>query len=147
MQGLFFVLALAALFQEPAAPPTPNDYADGKNWLCRPGREDACAVDLATTVVAADGKLTREAWTADPKAPIDCFYVYPTVSTDPTPNSDMTADPAELNVIQQQFARFASKCRPYAPLYRQVTLAGLASGELPPHVHELGAREDAWVNP
>jgi hypothetical protein len=37
----------------------------------------------------------------------------------------MTADPAELNVIRQQFARFASKCRPYAPLYRQVTLAGL----------------------
>ena len=29
----------------------------------------------------------------------------------------------------------------------QVTLAGLVSGELPPHVHELGAREDAWVNP
>ena len=125
MQELFFVLALAALFQEPAAPPTPNDYADGKNWLCRPGREDACAVDLATTVVAADGKLTREAWTADPKAPIDCFYVYPTVSTDPTPNSDMTPDPAETNVVRQQFARFASVCRPYAPLYRQVTLAGL----------------------
>jgi hypothetical protein len=37
----------------------------------------------------------------------------------------MTADPAELNVVRQQFARFASKCRPYAPLYRQVTLAGL----------------------
>jgi hypothetical protein len=37
----------------------------------------------------------------------------------------MTADPAELNVIRQQFARFASTCRPYAPLYRQVTLAGL----------------------
>ena len=125
MQELFLVLALAALFQEPAAPPTPNDYADGKNWLCRPGREDACAVDLATTVVAADGKLTREAWTADPKAPIDCFYVYPTVSTDPTPNSDMTPDPAETNVVRQQFARFASVCRPYAPLYRQVTLAGL----------------------
>jgi len=47
------------------------------------------------------------------------------VSTDPTPNSDMTADPAELNVIAQQFARFGSRCRPYAPMYRQVTLAGL----------------------
>ena len=108
------------------APATqPNDYSDGKNWLCRPGRQDACAVDLTTTIVKADGSLSRETWTADPKAPIDCFYVYPTVSTDPTPNSDMVADPAELNVIRQQFARFASKCRPYAPLYRQVTLAGL----------------------
>jgi hypothetical protein len=30
-----------------------------------------------------------------------------------------------MNVVHQQFARFASKCRPYAPMYRQVTLAGL----------------------
>ena len=37
----------------------------------------------------------------------------------------MTADPAELNVVRQQFARLASKCRPFAPLYRQITLAGL----------------------
>ena len=60
-----------------------------------------------------------------PNAAIDCFYVYPTVSTDPTPNSDMNADPAELNVVRTQFARFGSKCRPYAPMYRQITLAGL----------------------
>jgi hypothetical protein len=106
-------------------PPKPNDYADATTWLCRPGRQDACAIDHTTTVVAADGKLAKETWTADPNAPIDCFYVYPTISTDPTPNSDMTADPAELNVIKQQFARFASKCKPYAPLYRQVTLVGL----------------------
>ena len=112
--------------QAEAAPPKPNDYSDLKSWLCRPGRKgDACDVDETATMVAADGKLTRETWTADPNAPIDCFYVYPTISTDPTPNSDMTADPAELNVVRQQFARFASKCRPYAPLYRQVTLAGL----------------------
>ena len=108
-----------------SAPPKPNDYSDPKTWLCRPGGKDACAVDEAATVVAADGKLTRETWTANPRAPIDCFYVYPTVSTDPTPNSDMTADPAELNVVKQQFARFGSKCQPYAPMYRQVTLVGL----------------------
>ena len=105
--------------------PKPNDYTDQKTWLCRPGGKDACAIDHTTTIVAADGKLTRETWAADPKAPIDCFYVYPTVSTDPTPNSDMNPDPAEINVIKQQFARFASKCLPYAPMYRQVTLAGL----------------------
>ena len=105
--------------------PKPNDYADPKTWLCRPGGKDACAIDHTTTIVSADGKLTRETWTVDPKAPIDCFYVYPTVSTDPTPNSDMNPDPAETNVIKQQFARFASKCLPYAPVYRQVTLVGL----------------------
>jgi pimeloyl-ACP methyl ester carboxylesterase len=37
----------------------------------------------------------------------------------------MTPDPAELRVIEQQFARFRSVCRPYAPSYRQVTLLGL----------------------
>jgi len=112
--------------QTEAAPPKPNDYSDLKTWLCRPGRKgDACDVDETSTIVAADGKLTRETWTADANAPIDCFYVYPTISTDTTPNSDMTADPAELNVVKQQFARFASKCKPYAPLYRQITLAGL----------------------
>ena len=31
--------------------------------------------------------MTRETWAADPKAPIDCFYVYPTISTDTTDNS------------------------------------------------------------
>jgi hypothetical protein len=122
--GISFAAGVAAQ-QADTAPPKPNDYADGKTWLCRPGRQDACAIDHTTTVVAADGKLAKETWTADPNAPIDCFYVYPTISTDPTPNSDMNADPAELNVIKQQFARFASKCKPYAPLYRQVTLVGL----------------------
>jgi Protein of unknown function (DUF3089) len=102
-----------------------NDYGDPKSWLCRPGVKDACDTDLTTTIIAANGDFTVEKFTPNPNAPIDCFYVYPTVSTDPSTNSDMTADAAELNVIRQQFARFTSKCRPYAPLYRQVTLAGL----------------------
>jgi hypothetical protein len=109
----------------PSASVTPNDYGLDASWLCRPGRQDACAVDLATTIVKADGSFTREEWKHNPNAPIDCFYVYPTVSTDPTPFSDMKADPAELEVVRQQFARFGSVCRRYAPLYRQVTLAGL----------------------
>ena len=59
----------------------PNDYSDAKSWLCRPGQHDACDIDLTTTVVSANGSLNRETWTEDPNAPIDCFYVYPTVST------------------------------------------------------------------
>ena len=128
-------LATHAYAQAPAPPPAapaeltpmpPNDYADEKNWLCRPGRKgDACDVDLTTTLVAADGTLTREAFTPNPNAAIDCFYVYPTVSTDTGISSDMTPDPAEMNVILQQFARFASTCRTFAPMYRQMTLAGL----------------------
>lgn len=118
--------APAPAAQPAAAATLPPDYKDDGSWLCRPGRKgDACDVDLTTTVVAADGTLTREAFTPDPKAPIDCFYVYPTVSTDATPNSDMSQDPAEKNVVLQQFARFASKCRAFAPIYRQITLRGL----------------------
>jgi Protein of unknown function (DUF3089) len=113
--------AVAACAQTPA----PNDYSNPKTWLCRPGQHDACDVDLSTTVVAPGGTLAREDWKANPNAAIDCFYVYPTVSTDPSPNSDMTPDAAELNTIRLQFARFGSKCRTYAPVYRQVTLAGL----------------------
>ena len=137
-------LFLAAAVTAPAganaqAPVTqsvvPNDYADGAAWLCRPGRQDACAVDLTSTVVSADGSLSRQTWSRDSNAPIDCFYVYPTVSTDSGVNSDMTPDEAELRVVEQQFARFGSVCRPYAPSYRQVTLAGL-TGRI--------ARGDDW---
>src|SRR5579863_2446905 len=111
---------------ESAKPPAAkNDYSKGENWLCRPGRQDACAVNLTTTVISADGKLKRETWAANPNAPIDCFYVYPTVSTEPTGNSDMVPGPGEKGVVRAQFARFASKCQLYAPMYRQVTLSAL----------------------
>jgi DUF3089 family protein len=113
----------------PAAAPAaqPNDYSNADSWLCRPGRKDSCAVDLSTTIVTANGKFRKESFKAARKPPIDCFYVYPTVSLDQTGNSDMTAGPEEHGVILQQFARFSSVCRPYAPLYRQVTLTALRS--------------------
>jgi Protein of unknown function (DUF3089) len=124
VSGWLWLFAIAGLFASGA----PNDYTDGANWLCRPGRQDACAVDLAATVVAADGKLTREEWKRDPSPPIDCFYVYPTVSADATINSDMTPGPEERRIAASQIARFASACRVYAPLYRQISLAGLRAG-------------------
>ena len=106
---------------------TANDYSKPETWLCRPGRKDSCAVDLSTTIVAPSGKFKKESFKAARNAPIDCFYVYPTVSLDQTGNSDMTAGPEEHGVILQQFARFSSVCRVYAPLYRQVTLTALRS--------------------
>jgi hypothetical protein len=51
--------------------------------------------------------------------------VYPTVSLDATPNSDLIPGPEENNVVRAQFARFASHCRLFAPMYRQVTLTAL----------------------
>ncbi|MDO9475404.1 MAG: DUF3089 domain-containing protein [Pseudohongiella sp.] len=101
------------------------NYADADNWLCRPDNPRACAVDLTTTIVNADGSTKLETFAARPDAPVDCFYVYPTVSLDSTPNSDMIAGPEELNVVRSQFARLGSECRTFAPLYRQVTLTAL----------------------
>lgn len=145
----------AGAAQAQSAPPPKNDYSNDAAWLCKPGKaNDACAVDMTTTVIKADGTGTVEAFKTDSKAPIDCFYVYPTVSNDPGVNSDMNAGPEELNVVKQQFARFGAKCRLFAPLYRQVTLTALRAGvvgkPLPgandPAARALGYTDvlDAW---
>jgi hypothetical protein len=105
-----------------------NDYGKPENWLCRPGAQDACAVDLTATVITEDGRTTPEKFVASTNAPIDCFYVYPTVSLDPGGNSDMVPGAEERNVVRAQFARFASQCRTFAPLYRQFTLTALRAG-------------------
>src|SRR5215510_6315926 len=125
LTALVLTIVLSRAQDHPS--PAKNDYSKAETWLCRPGRHDACDVDLTTTVISANGKLVREPWAANPKATIDCFYVYPTVSLDPTPNSDMAAGEEELSVVRVQAARFGSQCRVYAPLYRQVTLAALRS--------------------
>jgi hypothetical protein len=104
-----------------------NDYADPASWLCRPARPtDACGgSNQDATVLRADGSTRLERFHADPSVPIDCFYVYPTVSLDPGGNAPMKVEQQQIAVVKQQFARFASVCRPYAPLYRQVTLSAL----------------------
>src|SRR4029079_5625384 len=78
-----------------------------------------------TTVVAAGGAMAKETFRPAGDAPIDCFYVYPTVSMQPGPSADMAIDAEERGVVKLQFARFASKCRLFAPLYRQMTIAQL----------------------
>ncbi|HEX4695464.1 DUF3089 domain-containing protein [Sphingomonas sp.] len=116
----------------PPVPPAPvfapipaPDYTSDAGWLCRPGRKDACAVDQDVTVIAANGKRKIERFKPEPAPTYDCFYVYPTVSLDPTPNSDLNIGDEERRVAASQAARFTSKCRVFAPLYRQVTLTAL----------------------
>ena len=127
--AISLALASAAFAQAAApaaAPLAPNDYADKATWLCWPGATpNACDVDLTTTVVAKGGATSVETYNPDPHPAIDCFYVYPTVSTDPGVLATMARETAEIRVVEQQFARFGASCRQFAPLYRQFTLTAL----------------------
>ena len=122
---LALTIAATESFAQTTAASSSTDYSNPEAWLCRPDRPGACDVDLSTTVVGRDGRATVERAPLDPKAPVDCFYVYPTVSTDTTTVSDLVPDAAERNVVRLQLARFGTKCRLFAPQYRQLTLAAM----------------------
>jgi hypothetical protein len=103
-------------------------YADPAAWVCRPGSaRDACAgAALDATAVAADGTLTPEPVPAPADPPVDCFYVYPTVSLDPGFRSDRAWSEAEEGAVAvAQVARLQGQCRVFAPVYRQVTVAAI----------------------
>ncbi len=93
--------------------------------LPSPGRDDVCAQPLTSTELSPADERTRKTYVPDPNARIDCFYVYPTVSREPTANADMAAGAEEKRTATEQLARFGAKCRTYAPLYRQTTVAAL----------------------
>jgi pimeloyl-ACP methyl ester carboxylesterase len=108
-----------------AAVSPPMDYTQPANWLCRPGREAACAGESVTVLdPAGHTRVVEPAPARSPQA--DCFYVYPTVSFDKTPNSDMIAGPEERGTVAVQLAPFGGVCRLFAPMYRQATRAALA---------------------
>lgn len=110
-----------------AAPAAP-DYAQEANWLCLPGRADACSQPLPTVALNPNGFGSSGQVTPARDAKVDCFYVYPTVSQDKGLNSDLAAGQEEKGVALFQIARFGSVCRTFAPVYRQATLAALLSG-------------------
>ena len=105
-----------------AAPPTV--------WLCRPGQaEDPCAYSTATTTVTAQGVTSISTPTPAPTAQrFDCFYVYPTTSTEPGNNADLTVQPSEVDVAVAQASQFSRVCNVWAPMYRQATEAALGDG-------------------
>ena len=122
---LLFLAAPAAAAPSPPTPP-PASYADPASWLCRPGKEAACTTGLDAMVVTADGARTLQTFQPAADPPIDCFYVYPTVSHEPTTYSDMAASPEVEATVRSQAGRLTSRCRLYAPIYRQLTSAGLS---------------------
>jgi hypothetical protein len=98
-------------------------------WLCKPGMKgNPCHVRMDVARYSPDGRLLGG---DDPKVArrraVDCFYVYPTVSGQPTPTATRRIDPEIRSIVRYQAARYGRTCRIFAPVYRQVTLAGLTT--------------------
>jgi len=96
-------------------------------WLCRPGlADDPCISNLAATILRRSGLGRVERATPAAKPPVDCFYVYPTISAERTVNANRRIGLRERAVATAQASRFSQVCRVFAPVYRQITLAALA---------------------
>lgn len=141
---LLGLLALVVL-----AVAAPSAGAKTFAWLCKPGlKSNPCGGSLSAAVVGKSGKVLRTERTKVPGRPaIDCFYVYPTVSSQPTTNADLTIDPEQIAIARYQASRFAQDCTIYAPVYRQLTIAGIFDpSKITPEARAIayaGVR-DAW---
>jgi Protein of unknown function (DUF3089) len=129
----------------------PSAFAarDTTVWLCKPGLADnPCKPGFATTPLSPDGSIgPAQNPKRDRRPKADCFYVYPTVSDDQSRNSDLSIDPEERSIALYQAARYSLHCRVFAPMYRQITLQTLFSGEpVTPEERLTAYRDvvDAW---
>src|SRR5271166_2877639 len=119
------VLAAAALLLTGlGAVSAPANATPAKTvWLCKPSQPaNPCRSSEETTVEFGNGTSVIEK--AHPKGgpPIDCFYVYPTVSDQPTPNANLAIEGEETQIAIDQASRFSQVCKVYAPMYPQVTI-------------------------
>jgi Protein of unknown function (DUF3089) len=131
-------IGLAAPMPVIAQVPSAPDYTKDSSWLCLPGRTDICSTPLPTTALNPNGygSVGKSSVAKDP--PIDCFYVYPTVSRDQGMNSDLNVS-EERTAAEVQFARFASVCRPFAPIYRQMTVGAVVAYSAGANIDEAAA--------
>ena len=70
---------------------------------------------LTTTVINTNGEESLEKAKKAVNPPINCFYVYPTVSEQPTPNANLEIEPEETQIAIDQASRFSQDCKVYAP--------------------------------
>lgn len=107
----------------------PRTDTVGTVWLCQPGQaSDPCTDSLTTTSVPASGPRTVTTPTPAVNPAFDCFYIYPTVSTQRTNNANLKIQAAEVDAAVAQASQFSTLCRVWAPMYRQRTEASLARG-------------------
>ncbi|WP_068272728.1 DUF3089 domain-containing protein [Aldersonia kunmingensis] len=92
------ILGLPALASGQPAPETV--------WLCRPGAAgDPCGGGTG--------------------APVDCFYVYPTISAQLGDVADRTVGGEQIGIAGLQASPFDGVCNIWAPIYRQATLKSI----------------------
>ncbi len=95
-------------------------------WLCQPGAaNDPCESDLTTTVELPNGSSFVQHSKPAKNPPIDCIYVYPTVSSQNTLNANLEVDPEETQIAIDQASRFSQVCKVYALTYPQVTIPAI----------------------
>jgi hypothetical protein len=144
------VLALGCLLAPSAlGAKKPKKVKDTTTWLCKPGiPNNPCEPGFDTTLLSPSGQVVgTQSVKPDKKRKFDCFYVYPTVSDDKTPNSDLSIDPEERSIALYQAARYSLHCRVFAPMYRQLTLGAILSGTpIPPDAQQIayGDVAAAW---
>jgi hypothetical protein len=100
--------------------------AEDTTWICKPGQaDDLCAGTIEGSTLPPPGEAPEPlGYTRPDDAPVDCFYLYPTQSEQPGPNSNLDKDPPIRRVVVQQARMFSTVCDVYAPMYRQVTNNG-----------------------
>ena len=95
-------------------------------WLCKPGlTSNPCLSSEETTVELANGQSFIEHPQPAANPPIDCFYVYPTVSSQFTENANLEIGPEEKQIAIDQASRFSQTCKVYAPIYPQLTIPAI----------------------
>lgn len=106
----------------PADIPAQPDYTNPKNWLALPDVPDRYAVDV--------------------------FWVYPTINTDDTAwlmnVTDETMRAKAANTLATQASVFTLQANLYAPVYRQMNLAGLALPEDEREAVIFYGKDDVW---
>jgi DUF3089 family protein len=130
--GLLAASLLAAACSSAATSPATSAAASGQAsatstvWLCLPAMtDDPCRQSLATTAVTATGATSVSSPTPTASTTFACFYVYGTVSLEPSVNADLRRGQAEIDSALVQATPFSPVCQVYAPIYRQVTVADL----------------------
>jgi hypothetical protein len=124
--------ALALLAAAPGASAATSDTV----WGCLPGATpNLCEGSLATTVLSSTLLQPRRVARVEDPAPdatrdTDCFYLYPTVAGNLGWSAPKRVTDEVREILQAHAARFSQVCRVYAPVYRQVTTAGIAAQTL-----------------